>query len=236
MNMSNKQEVKAIKKYTFDDRIQRIQGYLEDFRRQSLFIFITSSYKTSSAALLKIMSDYDKTIPVYFLNTGYHFPETISYKNQLTNLLGLNTIDIFSETPMLNQLNSNGRLLYTSDTDRCCELNKTLPLKKIFSRHDVWISGIRRDQSVEREIAKEIEDLDNGKVKYNPLFDWTSKDIKDFIDNYKLPKHPLDPDGFLSIGCQPCTRLFNTQTGRQNRWFGQTKTECGIHINFKEKS
>ena len=111
---------------------------------------------------------------------------------------------------------------------------KERELRNVIGRFNFWFEDAVTPRIA--DIAKEIEDLDNGKVKYNPLFDWTSKDIKDFIYNYKLPKHPLDPDGFLSIGCQPCTRLFNTQTGRQNRWFGQTKTECGIHINFKEKS
>jgi phosphoadenosine phosphosulfate reductase len=218
----------------FEERIKIIKSKLNAFKSNQKSFFLTSSFQTQSLVLLKIISDFDNTIPVYFLNTGYHFPETIAFKSHITNILKLNTIDVFSEIPMSNQLNSNGRLLYTSDTDFCCELNKTIPLQKILTNHDIWITGIRRDQSMTRKTAEEIEILENEVIKYNPIHDWERKNVMDYLEHYQLPKHPLDPDGLLSIGCQPCTRLVLDKTGRQNRWFGQTKTECGIHLNFKQ--
>tara|TARA_B100001964_G_C14188208_1_gene579698 strand:- start:913 stop:1593 length:681 start_codon:yes stop_codon:yes gene_type:complete len=216
--------------------IKEIHNRFDEYLDQNKSVFLTSSFQTQSLVLLKIISDYDKLISIYFLNTGFHFPETITYKNQITKLLNLNTIDVFSEIPHVNQINANGRLIYTSDTDYCCELNKALPLKKVLEKFDVWVTGLRKDQSVSRKSAEEIEPLDRDKIKYNPLVNWSEKDVNDYIDHYHLPRHPLNLRREFSIGCQPCTRLVSGQTDRENRWFGQTKTECGLHLNFKEKS
>ncbi len=216
--------------------IKEIHNRFDEYLDQNKSVFLTSSFQTQSLVLLKIISDYDKLISIYFLNTGFHFPETITYKNQITKLLNLNTIDVFSEIPHVNQINANGRLIYTSDTDYCCELNKALPLKKVLEKFDVWVTGLRKDQSVSRKSAEEIEPLDRDKIKYNPLVNWSEKDVNDYIDHYHLPRHPLNLRREFSIGCQPCTRLVSGQTDRENRWFGQPKTECGLHLNFKEKS
>ena len=218
----------------FSTRVKKIYDMFDTYKANQKSLVVTSSFQTQSLVLLKIISDFDNTIPVYFLNTGYHFSETITFKHHITNLLRLNTIDILSETPLSYQLNSNGRLLYTSDSDLCCELNKTLPLQNVLSFHDVWVTGIRRDQSVQRKIAQEIEILENEKIKYNPLLDWSMLDSINFIKHHEMPRHPLDPDGLMSIGCQPCTRLDSKKINRNNRWFGQTKTECGIHLNLKK--
>jgi len=219
----------------FENQIQSIHSKLELFLSQNKLIFITSSFQTQSLVLLKIISEFEKEIPVYFLNTGFHFPETIIYKNNITKLLKINTIDVFSEIPLINQIKGNGRLIYTIDTDYCCELNKTQPLKKLLEQYDVWVTGLRKDQSVARKSIEEIEPLDRERIKYNPLVNWSKKDVSDFRDYYHLPRHPLDTNGELSIGCQPCTRIENNHFDRNNRWFGQTKTECGIHLSFKEK-
>lgn len=225
---------KEIVYFIFKDKISIIHTTLDSFKDNHKSLFLTSSFQTQSLVLLKIISDFDKSIPVYFLNTGFHFPETITFKDNITNLLKLNTIDVFSETSLSNQLNTNGRLLYTSNTDLCCELNKTLPLQKVLESHDVWITGIRKDQTSFRKNSKNIEKLQIDKIKYNPILDWINKDMNDFINYYKLPQHPLDKTGNTSIGCQPCTRLLNEQNRHEGRWYGQTKTECGIHLNFKK--
>ena len=229
-NKAKIQSISLVKK-----RVKEIYLKLDEFRVQKKSIFLTSSFQTQSLVLLKIISDHYNSIPIYFLNTGYHFPETIQYKQQLTSLLNLNVIDLYSDIPLSYQLNANGRLLYTSDTDSCCELNKILPLQKILYKYDVWVTGIRKDQTEIRKTADMIENLGSGKIKYNPLLDWTSKYISRFIDYNSLPKHPLDPDGLISVGCQPCTRLVTRQSRDQNRWFGQTKSECGLHLNFEEE-
>ena len=219
----------------FENKIKYIYSNLDVAKNNNKSLFLTSSFQTQSLVLLKIISDYDKSIPVYFLNTGFHFPETIIFKNNITNILKINTIDVFSEIPLINQIKGNGRLIYTIDTDYCCELNKTQPLKKLLEQHDVWVTGLRKDQSVARKSIEEIEPLDRERIKYNPLVNWSKKDVSDFRDYYHLPRHPLDTNGELSIGCQPCTRIENNHFDRNNRWFGQTKTECGIHLSFKEK-
>lgn len=218
------------------DNISSIYSKLDSYKSKKKSIFLSSSFQTQSLVLLKIISDYDNTIPIYFLNTGYHFPETIHYKQQLTHLFGLNVIDLHPEVPLSQQVNSQGRFLYTSDTYRCCDINKTLPLQKVIDQYDVWVTGIRKDQTTVRETAEMFEKLVNGKMKYNPLLDWTKEDVMGFIDHYQLPRHLLDPDCNFSIGCQPCTRLVITTDERQNRWFGQTKTECGIHLSSRENT
>jgi len=219
----------------FKNRTTEIYNTLDNFKANHKSFFLTSSFQTQSLVLLKIVSDYDSAIPVYFINTNYHFPETIKYKNSLELKLNLNIIEIFSDTTLLNQLNCNNRLLYTSDTDQCCEINKIRPLQNILNSYDIWITGIRKDQTAFRQNSDIIEKLDNNKIKYNPVLNWTDKDVNKFIKHYQLPRHPLDKTGNMSIGCQPCTRFLNDQKRANGRWFGQTKTECGLHLNFKEQ-
>lgn len=218
----------------YKNKISKMKQTLDSFNNDNKSLFLTSSFQTQSLVLLKLISNYDNSIPVYFIDTGFHFSETILYKNKLAKQLNLNVIDLFSDIPLSNQLNSNNRLLYTSDPDRCCEMNKTLPLHSIINKYDVWVTGIRRDQTKFRKHLKYIEKILNGKTKYNPLLNWTRTDVQDFISFYDLPKHPLDSKGLMSIGCEPCTRIMNNQNRKDGRWFGQTKIECGLHLNFKD--
>ena len=218
----------------YKNRISKIYNRLSNFKNNHQSLFLTSSFQTQSLVLLKIISEYYNSIPIYFINTSFHFPETIEYKNSLKSILNIQIIDISSDTILLNQFDSRNRLLYTSDTDRCCEINKTGPLKSIINIHDVWITGIRNDQTTYRKKSKKIEKIQGGKIKYNPLIEWTKNEVQDYIAFYKLPRHPLDSTDLMSIGCEPCTRLIKNKKREDGRWFGQTKTECGLHLNFKE--
>ena len=215
--------------------IREIKSQITKYYDRDLAIFTTSSFQTHSIPLLHIISQLEFTVPVYFLDTGYHFPETHSFRDYVTEILGLNLKIIRSDTPRHMQIDSSGRLLFTSDPDHCCALNKTQPTESLLKEYDVWINGVRRDQSsVRKEFKIEQETLHNS-FRYHPILNWSAKDISVYRKEHKLPEHPLDASGYLSIGCDPCTRKIISQDSRDARWYGMNKTECGLHINLAKK-
>lgn len=218
--------------------ISEIEAQITSYQKQNKIYFTSSSFQTHSIVLLHILSTIDKKIPVYFLNTGFHFPETLTYKNTITELFELNTIDLVSFTPKSLQTDEHGRLLFTSDPDYCCYLNKIQPLEPILASHDVWINGVRADQNENRKTFKTEEKTNHRAIRYHPMLQWTSKMIYDYIREFNIPKHPLDAKGYLSIGCEPCTRRITMDTlsdERNARWFGMSKTECGLHTELVKK-
>ena len=207
---------------------------LRAYVQRGLKVFSTSSFQTHSIPLLHILSTSGLDIPVYFLDTGFHFPETLQFRNDITRRLGLNTIHVQSPVPKIAQRDANGKFLYASDPDRCCYLNKVLPLEPILQANDVWINGVRRDQTRFRQSLQEEAPGAHDTLQYHPILDWTSKMIWEYRKIFDLPEHPLDAQGYLSIGCVPCTRKFDPeQAERGGRWSGLTKEECGIHTEFK---
>lgn len=214
----------------FEEKIDLIEDRLRLYRERGLRVFATSSFQTNSLLLLHIISRIDNSIPVYFLNTGYHFPETLLFKSDVTKLLDLNVIDLFSQVPKNQQRDSNGRLMYASDPDYCCYMNKVQPLEPVKQQFDVWMNGIRGDQSAHRN-AKEMEEISDGIIRFHPIIDWNSKMVYQYLNYHNLPRHPLEEKGFLSIGCQPCTQsFFEGGNQREGRWNGLNKTECGLHL------
>ena len=198
-----------------------IRDKLAEYKRENKKSFISSSFQTHSIPLLHIISRLQPEIPVYFLNTGFHFPETITFRHEIAERFGLNVIDVESPVSKLGQRDDQGKLLFVHNPDHCCYLNKVLPLEPIIEQHDVWINGVRRDQTKFRSTLQEEEDMGNGKRRYHPMLDWTSKMIWDYRQEHQLPEHPLDSQGYLSVGCMPCTRSFaESQEARAGRWAG----------------
>jgi len=210
---------------------------LESYREAGLRMFVSSSFQTHSIPLLHLVSRFGPDIPVYFLDTGFHFPETRIFRNRVVEQLGLKLVSVESPVPKTAQRDGQGMFLYASDPDQCCYLNKVLPLEPVLKMHDVWIAGLRRDQTGFRnDLPEETPGL-HGTVKYHPMLDWNSKMIWDYRKQYDLPENPLEARGYLSIGCKPCTRRWNeSDDARSGRWVGTTKEECGIHTEFSEKS
>ncbi len=192
-------------------------------------IAVVTSFGADSAVLLHLVSQISKNTPVIFLETGKHFAQTLSYRDRLTEKLGLT--DVRSHVPNsndLSKLDPDGSL-WTVDPDQCCHFRKVLPLVKALKDFDVWITGRKKFQSIERSKLELIE-TDGSHIKVNPLAFWTEDDVSNYIDRYHLPLHPLVPDGYPSIGCAPCTRPVETgQSNRSGRWADTEKTECGIH-------
>jgi phosphoadenosine phosphosulfate reductase len=138
-----------------DDQCRQIEDEINQFKREGKKLFLSSSLQTHSVPLLDIIYSIDPTIPVFFIDTGYHFPETILFKNRLKKEYGYPIIELSSPVNRYQQKDSNGQLLYTSDPDYCCYLNKILPLEPILKEYDVWISGVRASQSAFRsELGK----------------------------------------------------------------------------------
>ena len=216
--------------------VEAIEQKIKDYQKQSLKVFTTSSFQTHSIVLLHILSRIDPTIPVYFINTGYHFPETIQFRDQVADLLKLNLKDVYSFTPRHMQKDAQGKLLFTSDPDFCCYLIKVQPLEPILAEHDVWINGVRADQSNVRKSFKEEEKAPHGVIRLHPMLDWNTRSIEKYIKEHQLPRHPLEEKGYFSIGCEPCTRKFDLEwNAREGRWFGLKKTECGLNTDLVSK-
>lgn len=213
-------------------RIHDIEVKIHNYQNQYHKIFATSSLQSHSVVLLHILSRIDSSIPIYFVNTGFHFPETIAYKEKIAQEFGIKIHDLNSVVSKNLQKDSKGNLLFTYDPDYCCFLNKIQPVELLMAEMDVWISGVRANQSENRKRLHEEEAAAHGILRYHPLLRWTDEQINDYISEYKLPKHPLDSKGYLSIGCEPCTRKVTGENGRDSRWFGMNKTECGLNTDL----
>jgi phosphoadenosine phosphosulfate reductase len=212
-----------------DAIVERIHGYLG----RGLRVFTTSSFQTQSLPLLHIISRVDRDIPVYFTNTGFLFPKTLRFADELRERLGLRVIALRPEVPKSKQMDRAGRFLYASDPDHCCYLNKVQPLEGVLREHDVWINGVRADQSATRAAMQEEEPAAFGCLRYHPMLTWDSRMAYYYRQLHDLPEHPMEAEGYLSIGCEPCTmRAFGDGNARNARWFGMNKTECGLNTTL----
>lgn len=215
---------------------ENIELKLEAYKQQGLKMYTTSSFQTHSIVLLHIISRIDNTIPVYFINTGYHFPETVSFKDQLAEQYNLNIKEVSSPIPRHMQKDEQGRLLFASDPDFCCHINKVQPLEPVLGEYDVWINGVRADQSAVRKSFQVEEIAPHGVIRFHPMLDWNMRMIYAYIKEYNLPRHPLEAKGYISIGCEPCTRKMDLEMSeREARWYGMKKTECGLNTELVGK-
>ena len=211
---------------------QKIRGYQENGKT----LFTTSSFQTHSLVMLHLISRIDRNIPVYFINTGYLFPETVSFKTLVAEKFGLEVHDVRPGLSKMMQKDQEGRLLFVSDPDRCCFHNKVEPMNPLLAEYDIWINGIRADQNSNRKSMREEEEAPFDSIRYHPMLAWTNKMIFDYIREFDLPRHPLDKEGYTSIGCEPCTRKPDLEMmERESRWLGMNKTECGLHTELIKK-
>ena len=211
----------------------QIKNKIQEYKSQNKKMFATSSFQTHSIVMLHIISKIDNTIPIYFINTGFLFPETISYKDKIAKLFNLKVIDTVPLIPKNLQKDMAGNLFFTSDPDYCCYLNKTQPMEPVLYEHDIWINGVRADQTEVRSKMPVEQEAKNNVIRFHPMLDWTKQKIFKYIKDNNLPHHPLDEKGYVSIGCEPCTRkIVLGQDERTARWFGLNKTECGLNTDL----
>ena len=192
---------------------------------------LVSSFGADSAVLLHMASRLDTNTQVVFLDTGFHFSETLSFRDRLTKAFGLTNVRTASVDPIAVKRLDAQRRLHLSAPDSCCQLRKVSVLDRHLRMNDAWISGQRRDQDSTRSSVSLVEvDEARGKLKLNPLANWSQSDVAAYKARYELPGHPLTTSGYLSIGCAPCTSIVKAgEDARAGRWRGQSKLECGLH-------
>ncbi len=190
---------------------------------------ITSSM--ADAVLAHLASTVAPGIDVVFLDTGYHFAETIGTRDAVEATLPVNLLTIAPVQSVAEQDAEHGTDLYKTDPDRCCALRKVAPLTDALASYDAWATGLRRAETHNRVIAPVIGwDARKGKVKVSPLARWSDDQVERYIADNDVLVNPLVYDGYPSIGCWPCTRrVAPGDDPRSGRWAGTTKTECGIH-------
>lgn len=193
-------------------------------------IALVSSFGAESAVLLALVAEVDRATPVVFIDTGKLFGETLRYRDALVARLGLTDVrSIGPDAGAAAKADPQGAL-WLHDPDACCALRKVAPLDRALAGFDAWITGRKRFQASSRAGLQAFES-DGRHIKVNPLADWTPGDVARFIRERGLPAHPLVSDGYLSIGCMPCTsRVADGEDPRAGRWRGRGKIECGIHL------
>jgi phosphoadenosine phosphosulfate reductase len=218
------------------DTLEMLETMLKE--RMAGDVGIVSSFGAESAVLLHLVSRVDPTVPVLFLETGKHFPETLAYRDQLADRLGLK--DLRNLTPDADELakKDDSGLRWSYDPDGCCEIRKVKPLAKALLGFDASITGRKAFQASTRAALPrfEIDTTDEqGRLKINPLIDWSPERLAAYIEEHDLPPHPLVAEGYPSIGCMPCTsKVAPGEDPRSGRWKGWDKTECGIHVPGEE--
>jgi phosphoadenosine phosphosulfate reductase len=198
-------------------------------------IAIASAFQVEGTCLIHLAVQVQPDVPILFLETGFHFAETLAFKERLTEQLRLNVVDLTGAYTVESQAAAFGPRLYERDPKLCCELNKVLPFSRALRDFDAWLTSMRRDSAWTRArtpIVSETE-AEPGKrlVKVNPIANWTRRDAWAYLKEHDLPHNPLYDLGYASIGCAPCTRMvFPGEDERAGRWSGLLKTECGIHV------
>lgn len=201
---------------------------------------IATSFQASGLVLLDMLRDIRTDIPVLFLDTGFHFPETLAFRDRIVESWDLKLVELRGEHGSVEaQADIHGPDLYRRAPDRCCYINKVKPLQDALEEYDGWISGLRRDQSPLRAETPVVEaqmlPTGNEVLKIHPLAHWSRPQVEAYIAEHDIATHPLLEQGFASIGCSPCTRpVSEGEHERAGRWDGLGKAECGIHSFGKD--
>jgi phosphoadenosine phosphosulfate reductase len=213
-----------------------VDSVLTDYRQSR--VCLTCSFQAEDIIVLDLLRKRIPNIPVLFLETGYHFAETYEFRNKLAREWHLNLVNVVPRKTVEEQESELG-ILYQNEPTKCCQLRKVEPLLEALEPFEIWFTGLRREQSPTRKNLKKIEQhrLPIGKtlLKVSPLADWTWAQVWEYTAAKNLGYLPQYDQGYLSIGCQPCTAIpDDPQNPRSGRWSGR-KLECGIHT-FSERA
>lgn len=202
-------------------------------KRYSPRLVVVSNYGPSTLVVIHHLADIHPATPIFHLNTGFEFEETARLGTQLEERYGIRITEIRPKLTVEEQAQVHGAELFRTNPDLCCYMRKVAPLADALVGYDAWVTGIRKSQADTRKQAKVVEwDEQHTMVKVNPLAEWTSKQVWEFVRSHDIPYNPLHDQGYPSIGCVPCTRpVKDGEDERAGRWSGLGKTECGIHLN-----
>ncbi|WP_136635037.1 phosphoadenylyl-sulfate reductase [Pseudooceanicola onchidii] len=194
-------------------------------------IALVSSFGAESVVLLHLVAMVDPSTPVLFIDTQMLFQETLDYQHELAERLHLRDLRVVRANPLELAKEDPDDTLHQFNTDACCDLRKTRPLQKALDQFDGWITGRKRFQSSTRSALEFFEADGPHRIKVNPLAHWMPDDVRAYMEENRLPKHPLVARGYPSIGCAPCTSpVAPGEDPRAGRWRGEDKNECGIHF------
>jgi phosphoadenosine phosphosulfate reductase len=200
-------------------------------------VFTTTAWQRNGMAMLHMALQHDPRLPVLFIDTGYHFPETLSYALEMTAALKLNLVVCKPRVSRDAFEAERGPKLHDRDPEACCAHNKVEPLQREVARlgRSVWMTALRRDQSDTRKATPVLATQADGTLKVNPLVRWNEKAVYQYLKTHGIPQHPLYEKGYRSIGCSPesCTRPVRPdEDERAGRWSGTDKKECGLHFSI----
>lgn len=186
----------------------------------------------ADAVLPHLVAEQLPQVDVLFLDTGYHFAETRSTRDEVARTLNVNVVDVLPELTVAEQDEKYGKDLFASNPAACCQMRKVDPLAKSLTGYSAWFTGVRRDEAPTRTNTPLVTfDEKNGLIKFNPVAPWSFDELIDYATEHKVPVNLLLSNGYPSIGCEPCTKpVAEGEDPRAGRWAGLSKTECGLHI------
>ena len=194
-------------------------------------VALVSSFGAESVVLLHMVSVVAPGLPVLFIDTQMLFPETLAYQREVSAKLGLTNVQVITASDAEIAAHDPDGTLHKVNPDACCDFRKTVPLERVLSGYDAWITGRKRFQNGQRAALEFFEPERPARLRVNPLAHWRPEDVQDYMIENRLPRHPLVAQGYPSIGCAPCTSpVAPGEDPRSGRWRGQEKSECGIHF------
>lgn len=225
------------------EKEELIRQAAEDFEAQSPEVLLSwaverfpnitlaCSFGAEDVVLVDLLQKISPKTDIFYLDTNVHFQETYETRDRLQQHYGVEFVQVLPKLTLEEQAQQFGEELWKSAPNQCCNIRKVDPLTDILKNYDAWITGIRRDQAPTRANSKKVEyDVKFGLVKFNPLADWTSEDIWNYIRSNNIIYNPLHDRNYPSIGCEHCTRQVAAgEDPRAGRWAGFEKTECGLH-------
>ena len=231
---------------TPQDRLARLNSELRQASAQEILraaitrewpggLTYVSSFGAESVVMLALIAEVDPSLPIVFIDTGMHFPQTLDYKDEVIARLGLTGVRNITPNETERKVLDPKNMLWKTDADACCALRKVRPLEPALEGFGAWITGRKRFHGGARMSLPVFEHAD-GRYKVNPLANWTQADVDAYLKEKDLPRHPLVAQGYPSIGCWPCTQpAADPSDPRSGRWAGQNKTECGLHVERNER-
>jgi phosphoadenosine phosphosulfate reductase len=231
---------------TPQDRLARLNSELRQASAQEILraaitrewpggLTYVSSFGAESVVMLALIAEVDPSLPIVFIDTGMHFPQTLDYKDEVIARLGLTGVREITPNETERKVLDPKNMLWKTDADACCALRKVRPLEPALEGFGAWITGRKRFHGGARMSLPVFEHADD-RYKVNPLANWTQADVDAYLKEKDLPRHPLVEQGYPSIGCWPCTQpAADPSDPRSGRWAGQNKTECGLHVERNER-
>ena len=239
----------AFETETFEDpkdRLARLNAELRNASAQEILraaisrewpggLTYVSSFGAESVVMLSLIAEVDASLPIVFIDTGMHFPQTLDYKDEVIERLGLTGVRDITPSETERKVLDPRNMLWKTDADACCALRKVRPLEPALEGFGAWITGRKRFHGGARMSLPVFEYAD-GRYKVNPLANWSQADVDAYLEAKDLPRHPLVAQGYPSIGCWPCTQpAADPNDPRSGRWVGQEKSECGLHVERNER-